>query len=423
MHDVLRLFIKNPIFSFFCLFIVFEDTAFNSLGGGMTSNAAFFLIPLMFFVDLIFLKKKWLVNFSFFCFTVISFSLLMLVLFAGKYDLAFMLNRGGRQIILFFVFLFIFFYCKNLGLHKLSVGAKIFFIVSFFSLVINCYAPGFISSRSVFHYADYMSSSRFRGFSSEASNFGFQIVICTLIFGVTTRRFESLFLSLAIIFAFFSSSKGAVIVLIMSFLIVFLSGRINFKIVFTLLFFLGISLFLLINYVLPNIYMDMEKFTSIATRSTMILTALFSMLNYPVGGGFFGYLPIIYENGPRIVEFVTAAIPMTLNFSEVNEYFVVGNYEGVGTKSFVFDMTLWFGLLFAVPFLFWIVRVYKVFIHANERLCAVLFVFFIFSLITYISNFSCYLIPYFFAFFYLKYKVILALNKFDVSMLQQKKVI
>lgn len=411
MSDVVKLFFNKPLFSFFCLLLVFENTVLNSLGGALTSNVAFFLLPLVFFFECILSRGKCFSNFIVLVFFVFSFSVLMLLLFVNKYDLTFIIDRGGRQLLLFIVFSFIFFYCKSLGLYNLSVGAKIFFFTSLVSLVINIINPSFISSHSFFHYNDYASSSRFRGFSSEASNFGFQIVICTLLFGVTIRKFQNLFFLIAIIFALLSTSKGAAIMIVISFSIVFLSKKINLLKVLVSLFFLVVLFFMLINFVLPDIYMDLEKFTSIATRGTMILISIFNLFNYPTGVGFFGYLPSIYENGPKVVSFIMALSPLQLNFSEVNEYFVVGNFENIGTKSFIFDMMLWFGFVFLIPFFVWVVRVYKTFIRAKEILCAVLFVFFILSLFTYISNFSCYLIPYFFAFFFLKQKEILLLNK------------
>lgn len=406
MSDVIRLFLKTPLFFLFCLLMLFEDTIFNSLGGALTSNAAFFLMPLVFSVELVVLRKRWSADFLRVCFGVTLFSLVIMAFFYS-YELVFLLNRGGRQLILFFVFIFVFFYCKSIGLEKLSAGAKILFLVSFFALITNFLFPAYLSSQSIFHSAEYISSARLRGFSSEASNFGFQIVVCTLLLGVINRKYDFIFFILAIIFSFLSSSKGSLITLILAFSLVFLSGRISVKVlcVFFLVLFGGG--FLLINYVLPTIYMDMEEYTSIATRSTMILVAIYSMYSHPVGGGFFGYLPVIYEAGPKIVQFLSSVFPIPLNFSEVNDYFVVGAFDSVGTKSLVFDLVITFGWLFAIPFFYFVFKVTRAFVKAKEKMCAILFVFVVISLSTYISNYSCYLIPYVFSFFVLKYKSII----------------
>lgn len=294
-------------------------------------------------------------------------------------------------------------------MNTLLTGSKILLLLSILSLIINVINPVFISESSFIHHNSIESIDRFRGFTPEASTFGFQIVICALLGGVAIKRLNVFFLIVAFVLAVLSTSKGAAITLLISLFIVSLSYQSRIKALLLASIFSVTSYFIFIYFIFPNIYIDVQKFTSIATRSTMIFTSISSLLHYPFGVGFCGYLPVVYEQGPDAIKFISAMMPVKLNYSEVSQYFFVGNFESVGTKSFVFDMVIYFGLMFIIPFLLLTWKVYKTFIKFNEYLYAILFVFFVFSLTFYISSFSCYLIPFLFALFFLKYNEIITL--------------
>tara|TARA_B100000427_G_scaffold314174_1_gene307113 strand:- start:163 stop:696 length:534 start_codon:yes stop_codon:yes gene_type:complete len=91
---------------------------------------------------------------------------------------------------------------------------------------------------------------------------------------------------------------------------------------------------------------DIEKYTSVATRSTISLTAIVSLFHYPIGAGFFGFLPSIYNCGPIAMEILDYFFPNTFNYSEVVKYFVVGQVKGVGTKTFFMDWLIVGGMVF-----------------------------------------------------------------------------
>ena len=200
-----------------------------------------------------------------------------------------------------------------------------------------------------------------RGFTLEASTFAFQLIMACLLFFHSKSIKPTLSIPILLLLCLPTTSKGGLITLSiasgLSYLICFLRITPFIKYVAVLLA-LVLGLWLSQDGIALMFASDIEKYSSVATRSTIFLTGFASLLHYPLGAGFFGYLPSIYENGPKALSFLDSLFPNLLNFDEVVEYFVIGTVEGVGTKSFLMD---WF-IFGGVFFIYYCVKSVKIFI-------------------------------------------------------------
>jgi hypothetical protein len=124
---------------------------------------------------------------------------------------------------------------------------------------------------------------------------------------------------------------------------------------------------------------DIQKYTSVATRSTISLTAIVSLFHYPIGAGYFGFLPSIYNCGPIAMDILDYLFPNTFNYSEVMKYFVVGQVKGVGTKTFLMDWLIIGGMVF----LFFYIKAIRYFLNKlNQKKDFYLYVMFLFVVVS-----------------------------------------
>jgi hypothetical protein len=96
---------------------------------------------------------------------------------------------------------------------------------------------------------------------------------------------------------------------------------------------------------------------SVQTRASMILCAITIVAHHPLGVGFSGYRPAVSQYLPDSMSSIQSLSPFPLDFSEVSEY--LGVSPNVGTKTFLFDQAMCFGLPFIIYFLLVIIRVLK----------------------------------------------------------------
>lgn len=93
---------------------------------------------------------------------------------------------------------------------------------------------------------------------------------------------------------------------------------------------------------------------SVQTRASMILCAILTVAHHPFGVGFSGYLPAVSKYLPDSMNSIQAVSPLPLDFSEVAEY--LGDSPNTGTKTFLFDQAMCFGLPFVLLFIVLIIR-------------------------------------------------------------------
>lgn len=104
---------------------------------------------------------------------------------------------------------------------------------------------------------------------------------------------------------------------------------------------------------------------SVQTRASMIVCASLTVAHHPFGVGFSGFLPAVKRYLPESINSIQALSPLPLDFSEVLEY--LGPSPNVGTKTFLFDEAMCFGLPFVIFFIVLIISLLKR-LHMETRI-------------------------------------------------------
>lgn len=379
--SIMRISIKNIPFYLLCLTIPFENTALSFIGGVFTAPLPIIFIPL--FLVYILLNVRNLQPEAFLLLKVFSFfvvySLMMVFFYIGKYDVGFLTDRGIRLILMEIPSIVIFIIITMQNQRALDRGVFIIFSVVIITFLLNLIIPELFNNKSIIQGTAALSPDRMRGLTFEASMFGFQFVLAALLF-VSAIKSNTLISYFLIIMACIAiTSKGTIIGLILSIAIgiaFFSKTSLPIKIITGGL--LGVISFLILNILLSGDFAtDLDKYSSVATRSSVILTSIFSLFPNPFGSGFFGYLPAFYENGIQVFNYMTSLFP-SLNYNELLGLLIIGTTDGVSTKSFFFDWLIYGGILFLylyIRFVSFIIKKQLVNHHKNE------FVIFVFLII------------------------------------------
>jgi hypothetical protein len=340
---------------------VFENTTLSSIGGVFTAPLVMMLFPIVLFVTAINFsvikereRKLWLL---FFFSIIYSLALLIYHYYTKDMNIYFNLDRGIRLIIIFVPTLALYTFFSLFGYSTIYKGFAIFAMMVVSIYVVNLFLPELFNQRSFIQGSTALSPDRMRGTTLEASTFGLQVGLSVIFL---FRHFDfpkPLAFIITISLLFMTTSKGSLIAFSASYLIVVLiTGKTTArtKFIYASLLTLGV-IFFISGPVIGMISSDIEKYSSSATRSTMILLSFISLIENPLGVGYFYYFESVYENGPKAVQHLYKLYPNALNFNEVITYFIKGTVEGVSTKSFTFDWMICFGF----PFIYYLLRLVK----------------------------------------------------------------
>lgn len=400
MHNIIRLLFRNPFFFLFCLFIPFDNTSLQSIGGIMTASpSALILLPGL-FVSI--LSKGLKVNknilLCFFGVLLISFLYYFYwVFYFPELDPIFILDRGSRYFLLYVFYFFALYYSLRQNIKDIRAGAALIIIVVIFSVLLNYLDPAIINNKSIIQYNDFISPERLRGFSLEASVFGYQIVCSILLLAVLLNWSTFFLVTVTIVFAILTTSKGAALSFLICICFYFsLKGKLMFRVLLSLCS-IVISYIIFKYYFLDALASDIDTYSSVATRGTMFIVGLKIFLFNPLGVGFFGYLPSIYDFTSGVIDFIKSHFPF-LNFDEVYTYTIPGEYKTVGTKSLILDLLIIYGVFFLIPFIYFIKKILKEFDAQSERNSYFLLLFIIFSNMFFISHLGSYFTPFCIAF-------------------------
>lgn len=187
--------------------------------------------------------------------------------------------------------------------------------------------------------------TRPRGFSEESSQFSATfsrlIIIYYLIYEskrrYSAKRLIAFLCSLAVILVALGS-KGAVAGIAVA-LLSFTLGRRHLR-------YLLLSLpaaWWLANTQLEAISVDIEQFSSTATRVTLLLTGIVSTLVNPLGWGYYGFYGAIQTFGTWSIKLIDDRFP-SLFFFEARD--IIEELNNVSTKSTPLDFMMTFGWLF-----------------------------------------------------------------------------
>jgi hypothetical protein len=223
-------------------------------------------------------------------------------------------------------------------------------------------------------YANY-EHSRARGFTEEAAHFATLLGRFIFIFYLIWERPRSYsairlvsMLCMSAVLLMFMGSKGAVVGVAVAILVVsFRRKQLPYLILLVPVLIWAVSV------QIANISMDIEQFTSTATRLILTSAALAASIVNPLGYGFYGFYGAIQTFGNHAIGWF-ADFPLVIN--EVQE--IIDNLTNVSTKSTFLDFILVLGW----PFLLMLRRVFLLVEFGDARVQAALAYFFMTSLST-----------------------------------------
>ena len=396
------------------VFLIFENTSLSKYAGVFTASLAMVLLPVVTGFLILSKKKIGKVEKHIIFLYVALFLYSLLILIFNYYDnlrIGFLVDRGLRFALLALPTLIFFVFFCSFEKETLERALLIFSISILIIYVSNILFPSIFNASSFFQGSYAHSPHRMRGLTLEASTFGFQVGIAAIFLARhydLSRIMSFLLICVAI---YITTSKGGLITFSLSFLIAVLFHKKTVKTTKSLLLFsfLVLSPILYLEILLPAFSSDIEKYNSSATRSTMILVSIFSLFDHPLGVGFFGYLPSIYENGKEVIQSIEEIMPNVFNYKEVSTYLYFGAVKGVSTKSFIFDWLIYFGGIF----LFYLYKVVKWYINnlrEGDFYYLVMFLFMLLSVTFYLPIDGRFIVPLVLAFLY---KSICNKNKYN----------
>ncbi|WP_243641863.1 hypothetical protein [Vibrio sinensis] len=400
----------KALFILLCVFIPFENTMLASIGGIFTAPMGIILIPLLGLKIL--LQYQTLSKTEFHAvkllFAFFAYSFVLLSLFYAHYDKAFLIDRGMRFFVMVIPLIIVFLTVIKIDEKRLYQGVALIAAIVIFSFVANLVARGFINGTSPIHYNSAHAPHRMRGFTLEASTFGFQFVLAGLLLAAV-YRINLLLLSVFMIACItLITSKGTLVSFLITVVMTFaVFSRINLLHKVIGIAVLAISGSIVVSTIIgPSIVNDLENYTSIATRSTAIMTSVFSLIHRPLGAGLFGFLPAMYEYGVDALNFVDRLFPRLLNFKEFASYLVVGETKSVSTKSFFFDWVIFGGLFFLYFYIKYVGRLFRFFIKNRMPYDFAILLFLVLCTSFFMSIEARYIAPFALGFLFVRYRIV-----------------
>lgn len=364
--------------------LAFEDSMLQATPLGY-AGAALSVIPLILLIASNGAKTTTDRAFIIYLIYAISISLVFCILYQDK-SIEILLDRSSRAFLLYTLYVYAFFYFKRCRL-DIRFPVLLLSFVTLLSVSMSMFSADYLNDVSILHYSE-TRNFRPRGFSLEASTYGYLVVSTALLLGWLLRLNIYLTLSAAVTCSVLVQSKGAISAISISlFIFLIFNRRQSIYLKLILLILLGIVSAVVLPVISALYLSDLDNYTSIATRSTMALVSLLSTLNSPIGHGFTGALPYINENGEHAISLIKEILPFSLNFSEVSEYFKEGAYKSVSAKSFLFDSIIYFG----APFIILITRQIRTRPKTHSAHREILLIFTLLSLAFYIPGIGSYI--------------------------------
>ncbi|MCC5464130.1 hypothetical protein [Pelosinus baikalensis] len=336
----------------FILLVPFQDTSLQQYFGFLGASPSFFPISVLIFLSIIEglinyrnikIKKVNLVIFLY----VVLISSFYLIIFGTESHGENLIIKAFKIAILTVLFLYPIFYI-NYDHKWVRISIKIAFLISVIGVILNDY----IDTSLMFHYHENLNM-RPRGFSLESSWLSSVIVTLGLLVSSYSkskiRKIIYIFIMLSGLA--YSASKGGIIAMLLAgFCISFFYLRgFWLKVTFTLM--MIIASVYLYGFLDIIFLVDINEYTSTATRSGLAITSLFMILSNPFGVGFTGFLPAINVYIPQAIEFIQYNLNISLNFSELSSYVAVDSAQNISAKSFLLEYSCYFGLPFLIIFL------------------------------------------------------------------------
>lgn len=345
----------------------------NSLGYLAASPGVLFIAVTLFFVPFYFSAPQ---NKN--IFILLGWGCVVSLLGFAIYDYEYIyLKKSFSLLVLNAIWLAPLIWRDCLKLHYLQAGIVVALLISLVGiLVIDFYSIDAV--KELVFSPDFNSSSggRIRGFMQEPSHLGhiiastflLQYLISTADKPVDHRSFVVYLILLSVIL-YLVGSRGSSI----SVLIAFVTSLLRRRSWIWLLFFAPL-IYVCSVEIVESIGYDIENYTSTATRFTLILASLNALLHNPFGYGYYGFYGCVQEYGRIAIVLVNKYT----DFDVTELHDIVENLHNLSTKSTIFD----FGLVFGIPFYYFIWRLIKRIDTSDFRVRASLVYFFLSTLST-----------------------------------------
>lgn len=145
-----------------------------------------------------------------------------------------------------------------------------------------------------------------------------------------------------------------------------------------------------VSYVFDPFLYDVEAGMSVATRLTLWIGALMTVLKYPLGVGLSGYLPAVVQSIDQAGTYAEMLFSIPLNLSEVVGYTTQVTANAIGTKSLFLDCLIVFGIPFGIYWALAHMRLAKKLMHRGDVVPLSLLIMLAFALMSYIPGVGIY---------------------------------
>lgn len=232
----------------------------------------------------------------------------------------------------------------------------------FFRFALILSAISLFRPLSEISFLNYLGSNegRPRGLTIESSHFALVvgIIALTLFHLENSRLAKQVSTVVGLLLILYSQSKGGVLIYCVV-LFVYYAQEVNkskskLAITLTILASFLALVIVAIPFFIDRISNDIDRYTSTATRTVGLVSAIQIAFSNPFGVGFTGYTEYYLASIPRTIIFVKNYFP-SWDFSEVIQYINQKNTNSIGTKSYFADSIIIFGW----PFLFFYLYFFK----------------------------------------------------------------
>ncbi|WP_303996453.1 hypothetical protein [Megamonas hypermegale] len=314
---------------------------------------------------------------------IVAYSLIILLVNIDKTEIAFYMYKVASNTIIFIFWLFAYVYSEKY-MNKLGKYIVIANIINITGWVLCDFLK--IDLGTMVHYRQGIEYNRFHGFSSETSLFSFMTIILGTIsiYHVKSKLLKIIFFVFNIMVTLFGGSKGILISVILGTIIYFLLSK-KYMLGLKIIMIICVLVIGLISgyYLLMDAFLiDLEQYTSFATRGSSILSTFYIISEYPFGTGFGIFLPVFKIVIVSAFDFFSSIISgYSLNFAEINEWISDSRGENATIKSIVFQFMAYFGIPFLALFVYYVRYTLKKVLNDEKYLW--LFVFIVCGLMTF----------------------------------------
>lgn len=374
--------------------IIIQDIPFFIQYGDFTRYLSNFIIPMVFIFSLILCKKyysKYFYYYSFLLIYVLIFSLLKIVLLSFQNE---SLNYIGEYIPFKVIKLFLPLFFSQCFIILLISLTRNLNIDNIFKPISNAYFFMFIimlieyrllpNGFSFLHV--YNPYGRIRLLSQESS-FTSTLVVA---FGLLSLYYYSsiknnklytkaMYITLAL-FVLLSGSKSFLVTVLIALTIQLLLSKNNKK-KFLLFFLIILSAAILGKRFLRLITSDIEQYTSVATRSTLLISAFLISIKSPFGVSLASYESSLLQQIDLTID--SLKIIKKLNSDELLRLLTQGSSKGIGAKAGFLDFGIYWGIVGNFVFFLFLYQTYKkICRYANNSILLLSFICTVFLCLT-----------------------------------------